>query len=470
VKIIKALIPLLLIGSLCFGQSSTSHFTKHLVKDLQEDYAKLRKHLETKNPVTYLYNSKKKITTYLDSLGQLINQPMTELDFYSLISPIASLISDGHNLIMPSKKIASFLEQHPHNLPLQIVVLDSELILLDHFSENQYLKPGCKIEAINGVTSSALLERLHLVLPKEGYQTQLATSYINKWFRFFYHVHFGLEEKYNITYTNLKGQTKETIIYGKTLDEITKKKEEKEPGTLEGKGIFVELIDDVSKIARLNIPTFWPVFLKEKYNQKKFRKEIDKCFDIIFQHNIRHLIIDIRDNEGGNPAYAVYVLKYLFGKPFTQAIEGRIVSHASKENLMNRTSKKWLPWYGVGTFKPKKKHYSGEIYVLTNGGTFSAAVQFASVLKKYNRAIFIGEETGGNPIIMTGNYIKEYRKLPNTKITHYSGNICTIYNDLELNNGRGIIPDYASEPTIDILLSKKDMSLETALSIINKRK
>ncbi|MEO1626004.1 MAG: S41 family peptidase [Bacteroidota bacterium] len=438
-------------------------------ENLQDDFAHLRKHIETKNPIAYLYRSKEEVTSFLDSIERLIDRPMTELEFYRLISPIASLIKDGHNLILPSERVNAYLDQSPHHLPVEIALLDGQLFIKEHYSPSKDLQAGQELDAINGVQAKVILDRLYEVLPREGHQVSLPTNYLNKWFRYFYHMHFGFEKVYHLLHTDLKGQQKETVVAGMSLDDIIEKRKEYHPTSSKPKGISVDIIDKDAKVARLNLPTFAKSFLKSRYGQKKFRKEMDRCFAILFQEEIAHLVIDLRDNSGGNPAYSVYVLKYLFDRPFTQAMMGRVVTKPEKEGVMERTSKRWFPWYGIGRFRPKKKQYLGELYVLINGGTFSAAVEFASTLQRYERAVFIGEETGGNPVVMTGNYWKEGRKLPHTKIAHYSGYICTLYDDLGQNKGRGIIPDHPVQKGRDDLLSGKDLEMEKALSIIAKQ-
>lgn len=457
---------IILFGIQIVSAQTASQYT---VKALREDFAQLRNHLENTNPITYLYQSKPVITSYLDSIEQEINQPMTEIAFYRLISPLAALIKDGHNLIMPSAQVISFIDQHPHTLPLQTVFINKEIFIVANYSENKQLKPQSKIQTINNVPIASIIKRLYETIPREGLQTQLTDSYINKWFRYFYHLHYGYTEKYIIQYADPNGVLHTASIKGLSLDEIMNKKKLIIEDDEQNKGIFIKIVDSISNTAILNIPSFAPTILKDKYQQNKFRRAIDKCFLTIFQQNIKHLIIDIRENGGGNPMYSVYLLKYLLSKPFIPAIEGRVVNQPQQTKFLVRTKKKWYPWYGIGKFKPKKKYYPGEIYLLIGGGTFSAAVEFGSTLKKYNRATFIGQETGGNPIIMTGNYLREERQLKNTQITHYSGNICTIYNDLKLNDGRGIIPDYPVKTTIENVMLKEDIYLKKALSIIKIR-
>ena len=180
------------------------NLVEYPAEELKEDFLQLREHLETKNPITYLYQTRKEVTSFLDSIEKNINEPMTELDFYRLISPVSSIIKDGHNLIMPSSQTLSFFDQNPYNLPIEVAYIDNEVYVTANHTENDLPLFNSKISAINNHSIDSILNRFYLVLPREGLQTQLTKNYINKWFRFFYHLHFGFKEEYRIKFNEKK--------------------------------------------------------------------------------------------------------------------------------------------------------------------------------------------------------------------------------------------------------------------------
>ena len=50
------------------------------------------------------------------------------------------------------------------------------------------------------------------------------------------------------------------------------------------------------------------------------------------------------------------------------------------------------------TLKPSRPafpQFSGKVYILVNGGTYSTGADFVSLMKSYQLATFIGEEAGG---------------------------------------------------------------------------
>ena len=94
------------------------------------------------------------------------------------------------------------------------------------------------------------------------------------------------------------------------------------------------------------------------------------------------LIIDLRDNGGGQPAMVAYISSYLFDQ--------RTHLNDIWERRTNRTQEFWtrdVPGKKYGGTKP--------VYVLTARRTFSGAEEFSYNLKNLKRATIVGETTGG---------------------------------------------------------------------------
>jgi len=96
----------------------------------------------------------------------------------------------------------------------------------------------------------------------------------------------------------------------------------------------------------------------------------------------RALIIDLRENGGGDPAMVDFIVSYFFD------------THEHVNDLYNRsddaTTQYWtLPWV------PGDRLVTQPVYVLTSHGTFSGAEEFTYDLKNLKRATIVGETTGG---------------------------------------------------------------------------
>lgn len=118
------------------------------------------------------------------------------------------------------------------------------------------------------------------------------------------------------------------------------------------------------------------------------------------------------------------------------------------------------------TYQPNKNPYTGNLYVLINGGSFSNTGSFCSRIEFYKRGVFIGEETGGNKVIFSGVFgLKLKTVLPHTKITCENANYRITVTDLKENTGH-VCPTYLIKPTISDKLQNKDVVLNAVFELL----
>lgn len=109
------------------------------------------------------------------------------------------------------------------------------------------------------------------------------------------------------------------------------------------------------------------------------------------------LIIDLRQNGGGDPAMVALVCSYLFG-----AEPVHLNDLHWREGKGERVEEFWTLKEVAG------KRYTKDVYVLTSGRTFSGAEEFANNLKVLKRATVVGETTGGGANPGGGNRLSEH--------------------------------------------------------------
>lgn len=101
-----------------------------------------------------------------------------------------------------------------------------------------------------------------------------------------------------------------------------------------------------------------------------------------FLSNTDALIIDLRDNGGGSPSLIQLISTYLFEEP------EHLNSFYYRE--ADQTRQFWTL-----THVPGPKMTETDIYVLTSSRTFSGAEEFSYNLRNLERAVLVGETTGG---------------------------------------------------------------------------
>lgn len=173
------------------------------------------------------------------------------------------------------------------------------------------------------------------------------------------------------------------------------------------------------------------------------------------------LILDLRNNSGGNSGVGWEILSYLTDKPF-QTTKWHTLQYRP-------TLRAWglqpISRFGSQNEKfdrVKKDHYRNPVVLLVGPKTFSAAEDMAAAFDMLNRGKIIGEPTGGS----TGQPL--FFNLPGGG----KARVCTkhdSYADGTEFVGKGIQPDIVVSPTIEDVRNGKDTILKAALKILNSK-
>lgn len=174
------------------------------------------------------------------------------------------------------------------------------------------------------------------------------------------------------------------------------------------------------------------------------------------------LIIDIRDNTGGNSQVGQIIMMLLATDTIPQAswktpkYEAAYASWGKKWGTETIASDSIVPLcISHPNDMPK---YDKPIILLVNGSTFSAAEDFAVLFRNAKRGKIVGTPTGGstgNPIFVDLGW-------------GYSGRICTRHEKLADGTefiGVGIQPDVVVEETESVIFGK-DNVIEEALKLL----
>jgi len=129
--------------------------------------------------------------------------------------------------------------------------------------------------------------------------------------------------------------------------------------------------------------------------------KVGTLFRLLREKGVENLIIDLRFNGGGNSSAGDYILSHLTSKPYCMYSK---VDVRLSEQLFKRGRRSELKELAGLTIterleprrpEDRKFRFDGRVFLLTGPGTFSAAADFAAVVKDYEIGTIIGEETGG---------------------------------------------------------------------------
>jgi hypothetical protein len=459
-KLVKFVIALsFLMVPVCSRAQPEKQYT---VEQLRNDFRFLQQNLVGNHPNLYLYTSKNIMDQVFDSLAASIAAPMTELDFYKHITVISPVIGDGHTIILPSEQSLSYHNKSSKFLPYKLRVLQNRLFVELVQTSDTSIGSGAEILSINTVSAAEIINTLMDRQVRDGNNLTYPNWILNNYFKGYFSFHFGHPEQFEIRYK--QGESiLDTVIKGLFNDSINYYRKRNYPGlSLEkrhNEGILLTVAGD-SSYAIITIKDFHNDVLKKEYRQN-FKTVIDAYFRQIEEKRVRSLVLDIRNNQGGDIENGAYLLRYLLSKPFVV-----LDAYYNVDNTQNPLVVKKLNGPSTGFHQPHPFVFTGKLLVLINGGSFSNSGIVAACLKRNDRAQFIGEETGGNNMVLAGD--AENFHLPNTGITIEIPTKRYLLEDRLPFSGRGTMPDHDIPYTLADILHGTDPVLQYALEYIRK--
>ena len=163
--------------------------------------------------------------------------------------------------------------------------------------------------------------------------------------------------------------------------------------------------------------------------------------------NSKGIIIDIRGNEGGDPANGFKILERIIK-------DKRIIyRHAFKNGPAHDDFESFEDVY----LEPdmEKIRYDKKIVVLTNRLVYSAANYFSAICRVYG-IMLVGDQTGGGGGAPAGS------ELPNGFHVNYSSSVCLLPDGYNIEDG--IPPDIKVDMTDEDKLNHIDTIIETAIA------
>ena len=481
-----------LLMSGCAGShSSFKADKKYAPAKLQQDYTLFRNILEESHPSINWYTPADSMSYYFDWGYRQLSDSLTEPQFRRILTYVISKIHCGHTSTRYSRQYINYLDTARLPVfPVSIKILDNDTVVLNNnLQRNNIILPrGTILTKFDGLPFTQVIDSLGKFIPNDGYneiylhQTMSNRGAFGAWLR----LTEGLKKTYELNYLDSTGQ--EQMIHFNTLEprkrdstkrpllpdirERFRRREHREERLFEARSMQ---IDTGLSAAYMTVNTFNNGNALHSFFKSSFRQ--------LKKENIRHLIIDIRGNGGGNVNHSTYLTKMLVVSSFKIADSLYATTKRSKYRhhiqynwftgiFMSFITKKQADgkyhfgYYERHYFKPvKKNHYNGNVYVLTGPNSFSAAAIFARAVKGQQNIKLIGEETGGGNYGNTAWFIPNVT-LPETGIRFRLPKFRLVINKETEKTGHGVIPDIIVQPTRSSLIQNRDLKVEKVRSLI----
>jgi hypothetical protein len=455
---------------------------------LRNDLSLLKSILEANHPSLYWYTPKDSVDFFFNAAISSIKDSLTELQFKNKVSWVVSKVRCGHTAVRSSKQYSKYFSgRRITQFPLLLKVWqDSAVVITTAFGNDSVLKRGTIVTSINGRSNSKLLDSMGQLISTDGYTENFKQQLISFNYPFYYRNTFGLDSVYNVNFVDSVGTRKTTTIKNftpvrdtsrrrrmQTLPALTKKEIRK----YRNLSLRSMTLDTPRNAAFMRISTFSDGTLNTFYRKsfKKLRKD-----------GIKNVVIDLRENSGGNVMSSTKLTQYLIDKPFNIADTVAAISRSFQhKKYIKPWFMYWLSMHLTGRklsddrihfrffekhmFKPKSKdHFDGQIYLLTGGYTFSAATLITGALKGQKNVTVVGEETGGGSYGNSAMHLPVIT-LPASKVRVVLPLYRLVIDKDKPKTGRGIFPDVEVKPTSSAIRNGVDAKLEKVKELISGR-
>jgi len=288
-----------------YHQLEEKHPISNIRKDIDQLYSDLKKH----HLKLYQYIKKGELDFKIDSLKSSINKPLTSADLCLQLLPILSKIGDGHlkiDFFEPTRVTEKDYLQYgkPYSSPfeqLSLKFIADKIFLTENRSLNTNLGAGSEIVSINNINAVDII--------KTALQNSFSDGYNNS-FKYYFLNYGNLDNVWRI-FKN-KDSLKMVFQNGDHIDSAyligkpysVKNALQSSKQQTNNKSQFLSYKKLDTHTAYLKVNTFTAKM--EQYDVDLFNNTLSKT---------QNLILDLRNNTGGDIFLMCHFLKFFINKP-----------------------------------------------------------------------------------------------------------------------------------------------------------
>ncbi len=471
-------------------------------KQMKEDLAVFRAIREKANSGLYRYRSHQSIDSiYSEALNQ-VKKELSLTDFYKILLVLTDFEGSNHNGTSLPYKASAVMEKDRGYFPFFLKYVDGKMLVNN---SNAGIPLGSQVVSINGISDKEFQKRFYKYITTDGYNmTAKKRASAENVFGWLFPFEMGISEFFDIEY-KAPGSGEVQTIRLKSISQ-----EENRNNYLARHSAKLDSITDSNiqekysfqrinkNTALLNFRIFTMASNAEDPAFVRFSTYLDSVFTLLKKEKIPNLVIDIRNNPGGNDPTYEKVFTYLtnqtfkenksafitFNKlPYSQYFKSESEDAGNRKHEVNATNSYLQEVFSVKKenrfyqdqshnppYYPDSMGFKGKIYLLIDEHVGSAASHFASLMRGYSSATIVGMETSGGYYGHNGHFPVEY-VLPNSKITTRFS-IVYVEQDAPVRAdqpvGRGIIPDYSIPLLFEDFMNNEDSQMKFVLKLIEE--
>ncbi|MEJ5229632.1 MAG: S41 family peptidase [Pseudothermotoga sp.] len=396
---------------------------------------------------------------------QLQTQEQWEIrEIFKVLSGFVAQFKDGHTYLSITDQFSEYLNDKGKVVPIFISFGDEEITILADV-EGKITEPSILV-SLNGVFARELREEILKTISYE--RLPFAYARASALFHLFCWVLFGEQETYEIEYLTKEGTVQKITLQSVNFEDY---KTRRDQINLSKQKLWdFAVIDETTAILTIN--TFSSSY------EEDLKQFIKQSFEQLKSKGAKNLIIDLRKNGGGSSQLGEYLYSFISDKPYRMYAEVHVrysddaikklkifdpillfrVKVLNQQTIVSKNDFK----------KPKKNDllFNGDVFVLVGPQTFSAATDFAAMVKDLAVATIVGEETGGLASCY-GDVLT--LTLPNTKL-NLGISFKYFLRCGGFDDKRGVLPDIIVYADQQATVKGIDQAVQAVLDLLNSEK
>jgi hypothetical protein len=401
-------------------RAATQHDGRAVIEPvkLKEDLDFLFTTLEQTHPNMYAYTDEAEFGKLKNDLYARANRGMDRKQFYWLLAPVIAALESGHTQVFPP--VDELMTSIGAGGKFYALTLDciSEPPILKEYAGASKLAAGGAVLTINGEATAKLIARYAGCMASEGKASNRPV--LAKMLPLFLWMDYGTDKPLVMRIRGIDGAEGDYSIEPVTMKEARESRPSKGRG-----GVYAYRYLDGYGAAVIE----WKSFR----DRQRFKEFLTNTFTNIQDRKASCVIIDLRENAGGDSRLGRDLMDYLYDKPYSEfsRVDLKISPLLRRQQpgfikvaralLKDREPKNGEIVSIVAGSSPVDEvqpsdnplRYKGKVYVLIGPKTASSAVTFASMAKHYGVGTLVGEETGDTTACYGDSL---HFSLPNSKL------------------------------------------------------
>jgi C-terminal processing protease CtpA/Prc len=455
-----------------------------------QDVKILKRALLDMHPALTKYRSQTDIEAAFKRFEERGNAARNAGEMYLAATEMAAAIRCGHtwtNVLNQEGAAKSILLESPDKLPFTVKLVENRWLVLA--SADAAVNAGDEVLSVNGIDAEDMVGALLPYLRADGSSDGKRLRQLNHDRGDFSQMDIlwpllspPAGGRYDLSIRRPSGKRDQLSVPATTLAQ--------REATLAGKGIkppsdaWQFVIDGSTAVMTLPTFSFW----NSDFDWAAF---IDSAFAELDARKIPNLVIDIRNNEGGDGAIGGKILEHLVSKPL-QFISDQSTSAYERApyitakymdtwdySFFDRTGQvekmsegtaagkyRFMPnSKGLQTINPVANPFNGTTFILISAENSSATFQFAKLVKESGAATLIGQATGGNQRGLNGGQLA-WVVLPNSGVSVDIPLLAATYT--ASTPDASIAPDVRVKPSFAASSAGRDVEMEAVRRLIDR--